>query len=1165
MHRSVLFLFVLTSLSFGQSIPDFVKDAPRQTGRTASLAPIADGLEVRRARLVELNREALRAPAEFQRRLRFSLFPDAEFEAGEIRSYWSTDGETFLWHGRIAGMTRGHVVLAQTGDIVSASITTDGGAFYQIRQVEGELHVVQQVEAWRGIDENDAIRVPREALELARKGERLAGGTVERNAVGDPIIDVLVAYTATARSIVGSTSAMQNKINLAVAEVNQSFANSNVSIDLRLVHTMEVSYSETNVDAALTALAPNNGVPPTSGPLAPVHTARTTYGADLVSLWIHGAGSGGGVVGLGYQLDDSTDTSFKNFAFSTVEQNWTTGPSYAFGHELGHNMGCAHNRENAGGIGAFSYSYGYRQQSQAPRFRTLMAYSCSSTSCPVINYWSNPGVNYQSLPTGVSNSEDNARTLNNTRSLVSGFVSGGGGGGGCSYTLNPQSANYSSTGGTGSFSVTVAGTSCTWTPSTASAWINITSAGNVTGNGTVNYTVLQNTTNSGRNGSITVGGQVFSITQGALTVPVTIRTSPAGLQFQVDGTTYTDLQVFNWTPGIQHNIAAISPQNSAGGRFVFQSWSQGGSASQFIAGPNTSATYTVNYSASYLLTVGVTPSGGGTVSASPSSADGYYGSGTPVQLTATPVSGRQFTGWSGSVSGSTNPVSVTMNSAKSVTASFSALASCSYSISPGSDSVSASPAVRTVNVTTGSTCGWSASSNVSWLQTASQSTSLGSGTVQVLIADNTATSSRTGTVTIAGQTFTVTQSGAAPTPPPVPPPPPSAGLRFVSITPCRLMETRPEYAVGQAGNFGPPYMRAGETRTMTLSASTTCSIPSTAKAYVLNVTLVPRGSVDFATVWPGGESRPDYWTVRSPDGLIVANSAIVRSPAGAGALSVYTSNDTDVLIDVAGYFAESSNLVYYPLAPCRVIETRQEYRPTPGPFGPPSLKAQETRRYRFPSTPYCSIPSGAAAYSVTITLVPPQPVIFLTAWPAGGSRPNVSSINSPAGRILANSVIVPANSDSIDVMAWDKTDVLVDINGYFAPDNGSGLLYFPTTQCRVSDTLNGAPGSGFGGPIFENETTRTIPIPSSPRCLGIPSTAKAYALNVTAIPFGNPMPFLTLYPTGQARPIASLLNAFQGQTVSNAGIIPAGANGAVDIYAYRRTHVVVEIAGYFGR
>lgn len=179
----------------------------------------------------------------------------------------------------------------------------------------------------------------------------------------------------------------------------------------------------------------------------------------------------------------------------------------------------------------------------------------------------------------------------------------------------------------------------------------------------------------------------------------------------------------------------------------------------------------------------------------------------------------------------------------------------------------------------------------------------------------------------------------------------------------------------------------------------------------------------------------------------------------------------------------------------------------------------------------------------------------------------MSNINSLAGRVLANSVIVPASPDgSIDIYTYNQTDFLVDINGYYAPDDGvSGLYYFPVPQCRAADTTSAIYTGAFGGPAFADNTARTIPIPSSPFCSGIPATAKGYAVNVTALPDGRPMPFLTAYPTGQPRPNASILNAFEGQVVTNSAIIPAGANGAIDVYVYKQTNVVVEISGYFRR
>jgi hypothetical protein len=168
--------------------------------------------------------------------------------------------------------------------------------------------------------------------------------------------------------------------------------------------------------------------------------------------------------------------------------------------------------------------------------------------------------------------------------------------------------------------------------------------------------------------------------------------------------------------------------------------------------------------------------------------------------------------------------------------------------------------------------------------------------------------------------------------------------------------------------------------------------------------------------------------------------------------------------------------------------------------------------------------------------------------------------------VLANSVIVPASADgSISLYAFEATDVIVDINGYFAPDNGTGLFFYPVTQCRASNTNDPSYPGSFGGPAFADNATRTIPVRASARCSGIPQTVRGYAANATVIPSGNPMPFLTVWGTGQPQPNASVINAFQGQTVSSGFIVPAGTDGSIDVFAFRSTHVALEISGYFGR
>ncbi|HYO62949.1 MAG TPA: M36 family metallopeptidase [Pyrinomonadaceae bacterium] len=84
---------------------------------------------------------------------------------------------------------------------------------------------------------------------------------------------------------------------------------------------------------------------------------------------------------------------------------------------------------------------------------------------------------------------------------------------------------------------------------------------------------------------------------------------------------------------------------------------------------------------------------------------------------------------------------------------------CSFSISPSSASVAAGGGTGSVSVTAGAGCAWTATSNASFITITAGSSGSGNGTVSYSVAANGATTSRSGTLTIAGRTFTVTQAG----------------------------------------------------------------------------------------------------------------------------------------------------------------------------------------------------------------------------------------------------------------------------------------------------------------------------------------------------------------------------------------------------------------------
>jgi hypothetical protein len=155
-------------------------------------------------------------------------------------------------------------------------------------------------------------------------------------------------------------------------------------------------------------------------------------------------------------------------------------------------------------------------------------------------------------------------------------------------------------------------------------------------------------------------------------------------------------------------IGVVSPQGSAGARYTFQNWSDGGGVTHSVA-PASAATYTATFATQYLLAATASPASGGTVAALPTSPDGYYNLGTLVQLTATANSGYQLANWNGALTGTANPQSLAMTAPQSVTANFSVVAPVVTSLSPSSATAGGPAFTLTVN---GS--GFVAGSNVEW-------------------------------------------------------------------------------------------------------------------------------------------------------------------------------------------------------------------------------------------------------------------------------------------------------------------------------------------------------------------------------------------------------------------------------------------------------------------
>jgi hypothetical protein len=123
----------------------------------------------------------------------------------------------------------------------------------------------------------------------------------------------------------------------------------------------------------------------------------------------------------------------------------------------------------------------------------------------------------------------------------------------------------------------------------------------------------------------------------------------------------------------------------------------------------------------------------------------------------------------------------------------------------------------------------------------------------------------------------------------------------------------------------------------------------------------------------------------------------------------------------------------------------------------------------------------------------------------------------------------------------------------------NSLVFVAMTPCRVIDTRNS--NGTFGGPALVGGATRSFPILTSSTCI-IPSIARAYSFNITIVPPGF-VDFITVWPTGVARPFASTLNGYVANVIANAAIVPAGTGGSIDVYASQNTHLIVDINGYY--
>jgi hypothetical protein len=355
---------------------------------------------------------------------------------------------------------------------------------------------------------------------------------------------------------------------------------------------------------------------------------------------------------------------------------------------------------------------------------------------------------------------------------------------------------------------------------------------------------------------------------------------------------------------------------------------------------------------------------------------------------------------------------------------------------------------------------------------------------------------------------------------------PDPGGGFAGTEPRRLLDSRTGRPLG-----------AG--RVIELQVTGRAGVPASASAAVLNVTAVDPCAAGFLTVFPCGSAGPPLASNVDYGAADVQPSLAVARLGPGGRACIYSMVQTDVVVDLMGWFDSAAGAVPVPQSPVRLIDTR-----TTGRVGGGTAIG------------FTAAPAGTPGVILNVTGVDARAPGFLTVWPAAAdgacdsaTRPGTSNVNVAGSEPVANAVMVRTGGQGrVCVYSFSDADVVVDLDGTFAAA-GSTTLRAATPQ-RVLDTRNGIGVVPAGGTV----------------ALVVGGGASGAVLTVTAVQ-PDDRGFLTVWPAAPdgscragARPLASNLNYGAGQVVANLAVTSVGGAGRVCVYSFAATHVVADLA-----
>jgi outer membrane protein assembly factor BamB len=381
------------------------------------------------------------------------------------------------------------------------------------------------------------------------------------------------------------------------------------------------------------------------------------------------------------------------------------------------------------------------------------------------------------------------------------------------------------------------------------------------------------------------------------------------------------------------------------------------------------------------------------------------------------------------------------------------------------------------------------------------------------------------------------------------------GATYHAITPARVLDTRN----GTGGLSAPFTNHVARTFTVTGGSS---GVPSGATAVTGNLTVTGQTSSGYLFIGPVAANNPTSSTLNFPVGDDRANAVTVALGAG-GKLSitfVAPSNGptAHAIFDVTGYFTpDTSGATYHPLAPKRLLDTRNGTGGLPGPF------TNHVARTFGVTGGSSGVPSGATAVTGNLTVTGQTSSGYLFIGPVAANNPTSSTLNFPVGDDRANAVTVALGAGgtlSITFVApsnGPSAHAIFDVTGYFTADT-SGLTYIPLSPTRILDTRN---GTGMSGAL-SSHGARSF---GATGLAGVPSYGVAVTGNLT-VTAQTSSGYLYLGPAPMNDPTSSTLNFPVGDDRANAVTVGTGGTLSVTFVAPApgpTAHAIFDVTGFF--